>query len=110
VDEQTWNDWLQLRRQKRATVTATVLDEARKESIKAGMTLQRFLTVWCARGSQGLQADWLKTDKTAKSFREQDIDAKRDRVREMTGGLLGNDDMTIDMEMEARCVALIPLD
>lgn len=24
------------------------------------MTLDAFLRVWCARGSQGLQADWLK--------------------------------------------------
>jgi uncharacterized protein YdaU (DUF1376 family) len=60
VAEQTWGDWLQLRKGKRAAVTATVLSEARVEAGKAGLTLDRFLAVWCVRGSQGLQADWLK--------------------------------------------------
>lgn len=60
VDPQVWSDWLQLRKDKRATVTSTVVDSARDEASKAGMTLETFLRVWCARGSQGLQADWLK--------------------------------------------------
>lgn len=60
VAPQVWADWLELRRKKRAPVTATVLDEARKEASKAGMPLEGFLRVWCARGSQGLQAEWLK--------------------------------------------------
>lgn len=61
VAEQVWNDWVQLRKTKRATVSATVIDEARTEAAKAGLSLERFLAVWCARGSQGLQAEWLKT-------------------------------------------------
>lgn len=60
VEEQTWSDWKSLRTKKRATVSATVLSEARKEAAKAGLTLQRFLEIWCLRGSQGLEADWLK--------------------------------------------------
>ena len=59
VDEETWADWLELRRRKKAPVTATVLRGAVKEAAKAGMTLDAFLQVWCVRGSQGLQADWL---------------------------------------------------
>lgn len=59
VDEQTWADWLTLRRGKKASVTVTVLSGARCEADKAGIPLQRFLQVWCLRGSQGLQADWL---------------------------------------------------
>lgn len=66
VSEQTWDDWCQLRNKKRAPVTATVVAEARRESLKADMTLERFLTVWCSRGSQGLQASWL-VDKRAPS-------------------------------------------
>ena len=50
---------MQLRKQKRAAVTKTVIDHARIEAGKAGMTLERFLGVWCARGSQGLEAAWL---------------------------------------------------
>ena len=60
VSDQVWSDWCQLRKAKKATVSETVVKEARAESIKAGLTLERFLTIWCARGSQGLQADWLK--------------------------------------------------
>ena len=55
-----WDDWLSLRKAKRAPVTETVLTEARAEAATAGMPLASFLRIWCARGSQGLQADWLK--------------------------------------------------
>ena len=65
VDPQTWTDWLALRKAKRAPVTETVLRDARRESEKAGVTLTRFLEIWCARGSQGLQADWLKPNERA---------------------------------------------
>lgn len=60
VAEQTWADWLALRKAKKAPVTDTVLAQAKREAAKAGMPLESFLQVWCARGSQGLQADWLK--------------------------------------------------
>ena len=60
VEDQVWLDWLALRRKKNAPVTATVLSEARSEADKAGLPLERFLAVWCVRGSQGLQADWLR--------------------------------------------------
>lgn len=60
VDAQVWADWLTLRAKKRAPITATVLEGARSEAMKAGMTLDAFLRVWCRRGSQGLEADWLK--------------------------------------------------
>ena len=60
VDQQIWDDWLQLRKGKRAAATQTVLTEARVQAEKAGLTLERFLAVWCARGSQALEADWLK--------------------------------------------------
>lgn len=60
VAEQTWADWLKLRKTKKAPVTETVLRSAVAEAEKAGMPLENFLQVWCARGSQGLQADWLK--------------------------------------------------
>lgn len=65
VSEQTWSDWLALRKAKKAPVTETVLKQARAEARKAGMALDAFLAVWCARGSQGLQADWLKPHERA---------------------------------------------
>lgn len=65
VAEQVWTDWLQHRAKKRATVSPTVIAEARTEAQKAGISLERFLQVWCARGTQGLQADWLRSDERA---------------------------------------------
>jgi hypothetical protein len=104
VDSQVWADWLSLRKAKRAVVSETVIEEARKESVKAGMPLEEFLRIWCVRGSQGLQADWLKPNERQqaqhKSFRESDAQAKRDEVSQWTGGILGSssDLNTIDME------------
>lgn len=65
VSLQVWSDWLALRKAKKAPVTPTVVAAARAEAGKAGMTFDAFLRVWCARGSQGLMADWLKTDERA---------------------------------------------
>jgi uncharacterized protein YdaU (DUF1376 family) len=62
VDQQIWDDWKQLRKAKKAPVTETVVNSARKEAAKANMAFSDFLTVWCARGSQGLQAEWLKPE------------------------------------------------
>jgi hypothetical protein len=62
VEQQTWDDWLAMRKRLKADVTATVLKEAHRESEKAGMPLQRFLEIWCLRGSRGLEAAWLRAD------------------------------------------------
>ena len=59
VNDQTWQDWLQLRKAKRAAVTETVIRGATLEAAKAGMSLEEFLQVWCRRGSQGLEASWI---------------------------------------------------
>ncbi len=62
VEDQVWSDWLELRKKKRAPVTKTVVEGSIAEARKAGMTLNAFLRIWCRRGSQGLEADWLKPD------------------------------------------------
>lgn len=60
VTEQVWSDWVALRKLKRASVSVTAVAEARREAAKADVTFDRFLTIWCARGSQGLEASWIK--------------------------------------------------
>lgn len=92
VADQTWADWLELRRQKRAAVTETVVAGAIEEAGKAGMSLDAFLRIWCRRGSQGLEAAWLKPDEKRQSgpqagetFYERDQRAKRERWEAMTG-------------------------
>lgn len=90
VAEQVWADWVQLRTKKRAGVSLTAISGARSEAAKAGVTLERFLAIWCARGSQGLDADWIKPNERAgpsasaaqalESFRERDARAAAERV------------------------------
>jgi len=62
VRQQVWQDWLTLRKTKKASVTETVVDGVRKEANKIGWTLEQFLIEWCTRGSQGLKAEWIKPD------------------------------------------------
>ena len=73
VSESVWSDWLQLRKAKKAPVTQTVVNSAAKEAEKAGISLNAFLTIWCARGSQGLQAEWLKTNERQTFANKHDV-------------------------------------
>lgn len=74
VDAQVWTDWLTLRKQKRAPVTLTVIEGAKTEASKAGMSLEDFLRVWCRRGSQGLEAAWLKPEERGlKTARQAEV-------------------------------------
>jgi hypothetical protein len=73
VEEEVWQDWLQLRKAKKAPVTQTVVNSAIKEAEKAGISLNAFLTIWCARGSQGLQAEWLKTNERQPFVNKYDV-------------------------------------
>jgi uncharacterized protein YdaU (DUF1376 family) len=77
VGEQVWKDWLSLRKSKKAAVTATVLDGARKEADKLGWPLEKFLVEWCTRGSQGLKAEWVAPKPT---FAQQAADVARTTV------------------------------
>lgn len=74
VDEAIWDDWVQLRKNKRATVSKTVIDGARIEAKKAGMEFNAFLREWVMRGSQGLKAEWLvgKTPQKTEHQKRQD--------------------------------------
>ena len=73
VGEEVWQDWLQLRKAKKAPVTQTVVNSAIKEAEKAGISLNAFLTIWCARGSQGLEASWLKTHERQPFVNKYDV-------------------------------------
>lgn len=99
VDPQLWSDWLLLRKSKRAAVTQTVVNGARVEAEKAGMPLDAFLQVWCRRGSQGLEASWLKDTErnTPMSYAQQDAADKRRKWEEMTGRKWPDDAPTFDV-------------
>jgi len=59
VSQQIWDDWVTLRKSKKAPITKTVLDGAIVEAKKLGWTLEQFLIEWCNRSSQGLKAEWI---------------------------------------------------
>lgn len=104
VDAQVWTDWLDLRRKKRAPVTPTVLEGARSEAAKAGMSFEAFLRIWCRRGSQGLEADWIKPAERQQQHSGETPwqRSQREKVAAFSGGALGRAPgrqlQTIDME------------
>ena len=89
VDEAVWRDWLALRKAKHAPVTPTVLDGAAGEAAKAGMSLEAFLRIWCRRGTQGLEADWLKSTERGQGASQPAEPAWRTEQRERTAAFAG---------------------
>lgn len=85
VEQQVWTDWVALRKAKKAPVTDTVLKTARKEASLANMTFTAFLEVWCARGSQGLEAAWLadRTSQFSKPAPNTTVPSRPDRDPEL---------------------------
>ena len=59
VTEAVWQDWLQLRKAKKAAVTQTAVDGIEREARKAGVSLQVALETCCARGWTGFKAEWM---------------------------------------------------
>ena len=59
VTDMVWQDWLKLRKAKKATVTQTALDGIQREAVKAGVSLQAALETCCARGWTGFKAEWM---------------------------------------------------
>jgi len=59
VSQQIWNDWVALRKSKKAPISQTVLNGAIAEAKILGWPLEKFLAEWCSRGSQGLKAEWI---------------------------------------------------
>lgn len=65
VDKQVWQDFLQVRKAKKAPLTQTALKGIEKEAIKAGVGLEDALNVCCQRNWVGFRAEWLNESKTA---------------------------------------------
>jgi uncharacterized protein YdaU (DUF1376 family) len=88
VGEQVWQDWLSLRKLKKASVTETVVNGARQEAQKLGWPFEQFLIEWCTRGSQGLKAEWIKPDQHSMSKTGQ---INKKVISGLTRGLIGGD-------------------
>jgi len=59
VSDSVWQDFLTVRRAKKAPMTDAALDGIKREAEKAGWTLEDALKECCARGWQGFKADWV---------------------------------------------------
>jgi hypothetical protein len=109
VDGQVWADWLSLRKTKRAPVTETVLDGARREAAKAGISFEAFLRVWCRRGSQGLEADWLKPHERAGPGQPQSrADRQLETAALLTGARRSQPKPIEAIDVESRAITVIP--
>jgi len=69
VSEQVWNDFIALRKAKRAPLSATALSVIAKEAEKAAMHIEEALTECVTRGWQSFKAEWMKPKTTAKPER-----------------------------------------
>jgi phage replication O-like protein O len=58
VDKQIANDWLSVRKAKRAPLTKTALDAMQREADKANITLAESVAVCAENGWQGFKCDW----------------------------------------------------
>lgn len=58
MDPQVWADFLQLRKDKRAALTATALKGIEREAAKAGIDLSTAIAACCEYGWQGFNATW----------------------------------------------------
>jgi hypothetical protein len=59
VQDQTWRDFLDLRRKKRAPVTETALAGMAREASRAGWTMEAAMAESVLRGWQSFKADWV---------------------------------------------------
>lgn len=92
VSEQVWNDWLRIRKEKRAPLTATAWEGVKREAAIAGITPAEAVRHAAESGWQGFKAAWLKRDAAknghaSMSFAERTTEAKAQRIAELTGGL-----------------------
>jgi hypothetical protein len=69
VSEQVWDDFIALRKAKRAPLSATALASIAKEAEKAAMHIEEVLTECVTRGWQSFKAEWMKPKTTTKPER-----------------------------------------
>ena len=74
VTDSVWQDWLKLRKAKKAAVTQTAIDGIQREADKAGVSLQVALETCCERGWTGFKADWMQSKP---SYQDKNLGAAR---------------------------------
>ena len=77
VDPSIWNDYLSLRKAKKAVLTKTALNGIIRESEKAGISLNDVLTICCERGWVGFKAEWMHKGQSLSNNESAFAEAKR---------------------------------
>lgn len=65
VTDQTFSDFITLRKAKKSPLTLRAIEGIRNESIKAGISLEAALIECCARGWIGFKAEWINKNQQA---------------------------------------------
>ena len=60
VSQSVWEDFVQLRKVKKAPITPSALSGIMREAAKSRWTLEQALTECCARGWVGFKAEWVQ--------------------------------------------------
>ena len=76
VQQQVAEDWMALRKAKKAAVTNTVIRTIASEASKAGVTVEEALTTCCLRGWQGFEARWLANSTPTRVASQQSFATK----------------------------------
>lgn len=91
VEKSVAEDFLNLRKAKRAALTMTALDGITREAVKAGLSLDAVLREMCARGWQGFKADWMTQQPRASPARESLTETRARTIATLTGQIRKDD-------------------
>jgi hypothetical protein len=101
VDERTAADWIAHRRAKRATASATVIEDRKRACADAGVSLSTGLALEVSRGWQGLQADWIRNAlERQNAGRGLPFQTAQDRARDwadVATGAVNDERRTVDI-------------
>lgn len=81
VDPQVAKDWMVLRKQKKAPITATAVAGIRREASKAGISLGDALAFCCQRGWTGFKAEWVKQGENLVAWQQMQLEKHEERRR-----------------------------
>jgi len=87
VSDQVWKDFLEVRKAKKAPLTATGITRMANEAAKAGWTLEEAMAESVARGWQSFKAEWIKDKANGNTNRNGSIDRRSSLARAIDEGL-----------------------
>ncbi len=91
VSPQVWDDFVALRKQKKAPLTETALKGIAREAQKAGITLEEALSTCCQRGWQGFNSEWILGKANGYATRPLSVEPDWSQI-DYTKGLTQNED------------------